>query len=573
MLSKAQYTTPSKSQYSIEEYLRMAVQKESEKDYRQASHYLNEAAMLEQEQKNYTKAAEHFEHSLELNRNIGNENGIAGISSSLAMIYNDMGDYEKSLQYFNVTLKSRKERKEKEGTFDALVNISIILKNLRRYPESISKLEEALDLAKETYDVEKMRLCYGTLAEFAEKAGMPDKTAYYFSMYRSFHDQIVKDRDRKIIDVTAKVEKAQYEAKLAELEKREKELELSVKEKEVKDQRSQISKIGAERQLLFQQLSEEKKYLAYVEQREKAQTAELNAEKIKTELAQDRLRQEKLWRYVWIVGAVFLGLLVIILFRNNINRRRANALLATQRNALQQSNHVKDKLFSIIAHDLRTPFSGIRGLLMLLERGLLDETEQAEMLTQLKATSDNTLDTLDTLLEWASGQMHGINTSPESVDLHKIVQKNIELLDSPARQKDIELLNQTAHNTNAWADESQITTVLRNLISNAIKFTPQKGKISISATQSADQWHIAVQDSGIGIPTEKLSKLFNPESHFSTRGTANEKGTGLGLLLVKEFVEKNSGEISVKSEQGTGTTFSFTLPISKEKELDSSQKA
>jgi signal transduction histidine kinase len=169
-------------------------------------------------------------------------------------------------------------------------------------------------------------------------------------------------------------------------------------------------------------------------------------------------------------------------------------------------------------------------------------------------------ETLDNLLQWAKSQMNGLQHVPQTFDLGIVLQKKVGLFTETAKQKQIELAYQVPPGLQVHADKEQVRLILRNLVNNALKFTPAGGRVTILAQPSGPQVEIAVADTGVGMSPGQLAKLFGPDTHFSTFGTAGEQGTGLGLLLCKEMAELNGGKISVASQPGQGSTFTFTLP-------------
>ncbi|TAE48825.1 MAG: ATP-binding protein, partial [Cytophagales bacterium] len=170
------------------------------------------------------------------------------------------------------------------------------------------------------------------------------------------------------------------------------------------------------------------------------------------------------------------------------------------------------------------------------------------------------LETLDVLLNWAKSQMNGINPNPQMISMYAIAEKQKRFFQANAEAKNITIENELTENDIAFADQNQIDTVLRNLVNNAIKFTPKNGKIIIKSHKTNEKLYIGVEDTGIGISEENIKKIFN-NINFSTRGTDKETGTGLGLLLCKEFVEVNKGLINIKSKAKEGTLITFSLPL------------
>jgi len=232
-------------------------------------------------------------------------------------------------------------------------------------------------------------------------------------------------------------------------------------------------------------------------------------------------------------------------------------------NQLRELNTTKDKLFSIIAHDLRSPFNSILGFsqLLLEKANSLEVTKSKMYLKIINSSAKNTLVLLDNLLNWAKTQTGQINFKPEKIIVSSIINETIETSNATAKIKNIVLNYFQSEEIVVFADRNMIQTILRNLISNAIKFTNSNGKITMYSMKIDNFIEIVVSDNGVGMNEETSTKLFSLETNESTIGTANEKGTGLGLILCKEFVEKHGGKIWVESELGKGSAFKFTLPV------------
>lgn len=220
------------------------------------------------------------------------------------------------------------------------------------------------------------------------------------------------------------------------------------------------------------------------------------------------------------------------------------------------------KFLSIIAHDLRSPFSSIIGILELLKLSLkeFNKDEIEEYINVIYNSANNTLVLLDNLLEWALAQNVEKTFKPVIINLSDLIHEEIESLKTSAQQKQITMVQAIEPKLSATADLQMIKTILRNLIGNAIKFTNRYGKIIISASSNNKLVEVAISDNGIGISDQDKKKLFQVEELHSTKGTHNEKGTGWGLLLCKEFVELHGGNLLLESESGKGSRFAFTLP-------------
>jgi PAS domain S-box-containing protein len=236
---------------------------------------------------------------------------------------------------------------------------------------------------------------------------------------------------------------------------------------------------------------------------------------------------------------------------------------------LERLNLTKDKFFSIIAHDLRNPFNAILGLSELLRKDFyeMDNEQKLELLEMINISCETAYDLLENLLQWARAQTNKINFVPEAFNIVETIESAIKLHSLSAEKKRIELRQRIPDSLMVHADRNMINTVVRNLISNAIKFSTNGTEVLITSAVQDGMVEISIQDQGIGIAKENLGKLFRIDSYHSTTGTSGETGTGLGLLICKEFVEKNKGKIRAESKPGSGTRVSFTLAHASEKNL------
>ncbi len=243
-------------------------------------------------------------------------------------------------------------------------------------------------------------------------------------------------------------------------------------------------------------------------------------------------------------------------------RKKTEQQLKQYAEELRIANEAKDKLFSIISHDLRSPFNAILGFFQLLNDRYdsFTEEEKKTIFKEFRKSSENTFQLLDNLLTWSRTQTGGIKVAPSAIDLARLADQLMELLRPAAQAKRIELLSSVDKGTQAWADGEMIKTVLLNLLNNAVKFTRPGGSIRLSAVQRSTEVEITVEDNGVGIGEADLERMFTLKQSASLQGTSDEKGTGLGLLICKEFVEKNGGRIRVESQLGKGSKFIFTLP-------------
>ncbi len=287
---------------------------------------------------------------------------------------------------------------------------------------------------------------------------------------------------------------------------------------------------------------------------------------VELELANQQERKEKII-YSILFGVVLIAMVVVIVLmmqRSATNKllQEKNKVIAEKNSKLEQANSIKDKFFSIIGHDLRSPLSSLKGLLGMLVRHEISDQEFKSFAPKLNQLVVSTNETLENLLQWSHSQMDGWTHTPAPHDLKPLVNKCADLFTDAARTKSIALINGVDANETVHVDANQLELIIRNLIHNAIKFTSSGGVVSISARRSGEFLEVQVTDTGMGMTSDEISKLFQMNTTHSTRGTQGEKGTGLGLLLCKEMAENNGGRISVTSEPGKGSTFHVFLKTS-----------
>jgi len=240
-----------------------------------------------------------------------------------------------------------------------------------------------------------------------------------------------------------------------------------------------------------------------------------------------------------------------------------NLKLEESETRLKELNSTKDKFFSIIAHDLKSPFTSFIGLTELIAEDIeeMELSEVKQLMIELNQSAHNVYSLLENLLSWSRVQSGRMDFAPEMISPYAL-EENAKMLFEPSfKQKNIIYSSSVNTERKVFADRNMADTVLRNLLSNAIKFTKAEGVIVLSICDEADMVKFSVQDSGVGIDEDNLAGLFRIDKTRTTLGTQNEKGTGLGLILCKELVERCGGKISVESKVGKGTRFSFTLPV------------
>ncbi|MDQ2177313.1 ATP-binding protein [Marinifilum sp. D714] len=297
-------------------------------------------------------------------------------------------------------------------------------------------------------------------------------------------------------------------------------------------------------------------------------SAKAKVDSVLLQCTQANLREVELKFNIKIIDTVLIPLQNIrkrMMVKDQLEEEltRQKVMIEKQRKELERLNATKDKFFSIIAHDLKNPFASLIGASDFLVNSS-DELSKEQLHNFheiINQSARRGYKLLENLLEWARMQTGNIEFKPKQVDLWNLVNEVVNLLTGSAEHKEICLSAEIDENLKAFVDENMIDTVVRNLVSNAIKFTPRGGVIKVSSQVVGQFIEITVADNGIGITPENISKLFKIDEKVSKNGTENESGTGLGLILCKEFVERHGGEIRVESELGKGSKFIFTIAV------------
>lgn len=469
-------------------------------------------------QNNLVKATEFFNKSLKAYSDMKNNAGIASTLNQLGNLAAEQGDYTKAIQLFNRSLEMARVMKTpylQVLNLNALGKVNALQ---QKYPEAINNYKKAISQAKPANMKLELEEAYQGLSQVYEITRQQEKASTFSTLSKQIKDSLYNDSTlRQLSDLQLR-----YES-----EKKQQQIELLSKEQQI-------------------------------------QESEL-------------LRERQLKRY-FIVVSIVVGLVILILFYSFIQSKRYTQSLKKQKDEIEQKaieissqkekvdqlNAVKDRFFSIISHDLRNNLTAMKLYFDLISNPNYKAGDHSEITAQIAGSVENTIDLLENLLVWASAQIKGIPIHRQRLNLHSLAQENINLLSATAAQKNITLDNRIGQEQTAIGDMDMINLVFRNLISNAIKFTPMDGTITLSCQPGESFNTISVHDNGIGISAENLGKLFDQHSHPTTKGTGNEKGTGLGLLLCKDFITQNMGNIWVESEKEKGATFYFTLPVKHE---------
>ncbi|MEM9895178.1 MAG: tetratricopeptide repeat-containing sensor histidine kinase, partial [Bacteroidota bacterium] len=281
------------------------------------------------------------------------------------------------------------------------------------------------------------------------------------------------------------------------------------------------------------------------------------------DLVTEQQQRERLILIGVIVLSVILSLLVFLIYKYYRSKSKLNTILKNQKKELEINNATKDKFFSIISHDLRGPIASLMGGSRMIKHFINESNREStiEVADQIEDTVQSLSELLDNLLNWATQQRGHFDYVPEKVNTREMLEDILKMYSNMSSSKNLRVNLDSKSAYYIWVDRNTTHTILRNIINNAIKFTPSGGSISVTISQNSEQGIIKIQDTGVGLSESKLKDLFKLSEKQSTFGTEGEKGLGLGLQLVKEFIKTNNGDLQVSSEIGKGTCFTISFPL------------
>jgi signal transduction histidine kinase/Tfp pilus assembly protein PilF len=497
---------------SIENYKKALTLREQSANEALRAPVLRNIAIALSEQGKTDEAKKYLNHALVILTKLSDEKGIADIKNELGNIALYENKLTEAINFFteaSITFGNHNEL-DKKGL--CLRKIGEAHTKLGSYGAALPFLNEALALAKLTKNGKLAELTLLALYNYYNSKEMHKEALAFYTKHITVRDSLNATNQKESI------------------------LQLSV-ELELGKKLYEIRQIEAEIELL------------------KTEDA------LKTAIIQ---RQNSV-RNLMIVIISLLAILVIVITYGYLLFKRANKKLAESSRELKINIQTKDKLFSIIAHDLRSPFTALAGLTEILATQVksLEPSVIEEFSKNINESSLKLLALIDNLLHWARSQTGRLVLKPQAVSIVDIINQAAAVQEIQAKQKEIEVVIISEQNIMLNVDIDTMNTVFRNLISNAIKFTKPNGKITIKAYKTEGLAIVSIADNGVGIKEENLKNIFNPSEVVSTKGTSNESGSGLGLTLCKDFVEKNGGSISVASQIGIGTTFTIELPLIK----------
>ena len=549
LAASAIWAQPSSSsgdkQKTASELVAKADQLRNSGDLNQAVMLYNQAANSYLVSGNRKQASEVFETALKYSQQLGNTRGVLTLLNQLGMLAYDQDKNAEAASYFSQGIDIARSSSRKGDMASMMVSLASVQIDLNKYSEALTSISEATNIATTLNDLRLLRTCYSTYSKVYDKLGNRGKSAEYFELYSTITKKIQKDEvGKKEQEATHKVEVANQ----------------------------QVMQVVAQKKLTEKELAENQKNLEKAQEvshEMQMQIELLNKDKL---LKESIIARQMLMRRIYLIiifSSLLFAALIYYFYRakkkaNKLLQQRNEEIIRQKEEIEQQAhelttiNDQKTKLFSIIAHDLRSPLSSLITLMNVANAGIISDQDFKRAINDLSVNVNHTASLLENLLNWARCQMQRVQVNKVQLDISEIATDKVALVLEPAKAKGITVSNAVIEGTTAFADKDMISLVLRNLISNAVKFCRPGDRITVSASSFNGDVIVEVKDTGVGIQPEDVDKIFGNQI-FTTRGTSNEMGTGLGLVLSKEFIELNGGKIWVESTLNKGTTFFFSL--------------
>lgn len=501
------------------------------------------------EQKNYPKALEFIQEAIGVTQKEGIKFNLASQITTLGEIYKLQKNYKKAISSYEKSLQLFRNDKNNYGTAISLFNIGDTEYLLKNYNKASKYLERSLVLSEQINDQVGVLLANKGLGQVHTKQKKYKTAISYYDVAYQWAIKLNSKEDKlNIYKDYVDLYKAMgnYDKSLQNLEKH------NLLQDSIQNEKSSIQ--IAEMQTKYESEKKEKENELL---RKNNAIQELAIEK------QTNIRNTFIG-----ISIVVLFIIIILLTRFTIKKKanklliQKNEVISKQRDELKEINSTKDKFFSIISHDLRSPIANIIGFTNLLveDYDSFNEAEKKDLIIKLNKSGKTTFELLGNILTWSQTQTGQIETYKETLNLKELVENICATYNYNATRKNIKIVTNIPTNSNVLVDKNAATIFIGNIVSNAIKFTQEDGTITINSKENEETTEIHIIDNGVGMTPEKIEKLFKIEEHISTKGTNSEEGTGLGLILSKEFITKNGGTIEVKSQVGKGSQFIISLP-------------
>jgi signal transduction histidine kinase len=506
---------------------------------------------------------------------------------NIASVFKELGQYERSFEYFKLSMKISEDINDLEGAPYNYNEIGSLYIHKAHYDSALSALTKSLKLTRER-KLKINDLEPSVLMNIAKVHLLQDDystaLSYYDSAYTLFSKTdnkfgaadvnlgrgLVYLKEKKYEDAQKLIEQSAAVAHQVNAWKLEIECyqNLSTLYERKGDYQKSLTYYKQHKQLedsLFSEGMQSKLLKDQILFETESKEAQIRALTRMEELRKSEIKKKELIQNILVVAMALTAVLLLAVYRSGQRRIRINKLLLEHQEEMKKRsieleglNKVKDKFFSVISHDLRSPMNALSGILNLMDKNQVSPQEFSRLSKELRVQFNHTKTLINNLLDWALLQMDKLKVQQEKIDMSALADSNATLVSS-LQVKEVKIINKITPTTFALGDTNMINLVMRNLMMNAIKFSEAGDIVEVSAKEDGVNYVVSVKDNGVGISPEVQKLLFEKTSGYSTRGTANEKGTGLGLILCKEFVERNGGKIWLESEEGKGSTFYFTV--------------
>lgn len=523
---------------ALDNYLRSLEMAEEINDTLIIAVVLDNLASINVNEGNYDIGEEYLMQALEMNKKINHLGNQITNHMSLGGLYKEMKQFDKAQSHYERVLEIADNLGNTLSKIQALYNFGLLKQELEEYDSALEYFEESLELSKENnimiglyYNQNGMGSVFSKLGDY-ETAIELFESALEIAEMANAADLIIGSLENLYTAYESIRDTSQAYIKL----------------KRYSALTDSMSRTARDEALVRQE--------ALLELRTERENRALLEENLSIQ------QTNTLIASVLLIVIIIALVTVIILLQK---KRNANALLRKQSEELSQVNEIKDKLLSVLAHDLRTPLSSLQGVVYMIREKVLEKEDAEKALSQIDAQLQQDINTLSNYLQWAQTQREGITADLEIVSITYLAKNALFEIERGAKNKHVILQNRIPENTYALADKQMMRIILRNLLSNAIKYVEEGDSIILESKETDTAIEISVRDTGSGIPPEKQEDLFKPFNYVQ-EGTAGEKGTGLGLSICKEFVEEQGGSISLESTRGKGTTFTLRLQKAKVKE-------
>jgi signal transduction histidine kinase len=490
---------------------------------------------------------------------------------SLGRLNERQGNNGAALKYYLQAIDINKGNIEEDSHADNLIVAgNFYIDKLNDFSKGNAMLHEALESSRQTKRTGTIELALDALSRAHEKQGHFDSALIYYrqaiviknDIYNQEKEQEITRRQLKIdFDIKERDYKSAQQLADARLKQQAQEIQLRRQQLEISDKEKTLQR------LTFLQKQAE------LESQKKLQTTQLKQEQQKAEYDRKTSDQQIKVQNLQLGSnrrlSVFLAIVAVIvvaaaMFIYNSRKKtvKLNQLVSEQKKELEELIEVKDKVFSVVSHDMRGPMNNIIAFSSIIEEGDIEQERLRLYMDQLKSTMIHTSSLMENLLNWSASQMKGFRPVIENVNITEIIHQTLKVMEQPLLRKHIRVNNQVTTDTYVRGDRNMIELIVRNLVSNAIKFSKPQGILDLYASNLEKEVVLSVKDNGVGIAESKVEKINSSSvnSLESTYGTQKEKGTGLGLMLCKHFAALMGGSITVKSNPGMGSQFNMSLP-------------